>query len=129
MRMTGCATRCCACAVAGSKRSRGSARATLLRRGLSSHTAMLPEEVSDALDAHRVPLSAIADADVVVILGDSPVVERAPIVDLWVRQARRNGARVVQSVDEAGPGSILIWCGPDGEGGARVAELAQRVGA
>src|SRR4051812_31452268 len=105
------------------------ALAKLLRRGLSSHWAVLPEEVSDALDGVRVPLSAIADADVVAVLGDAPVVERAPIVDLWVRKARRNGARIVHSVDEAGPGSILIWCGPDGEGGARVAELAQRVGA
>src|SRR5213083_2899145 len=33
--------------------------AKLLRRGLQSHTAVLPEEVSDALDAFRVPLSAI----------------------------------------------------------------------
>src|SRR3954466_13400940 len=105
------------------------ALAKLLRGGLSSHTAVLPEEVSDALDAHRVPLSAIADAEVIVILGDSPVVERAPIVDLWVRQARRNGARIAHSEADAGPGSILIWCGPDGQGGARVAELAQRAGA
>jgi NADH-quinone oxidoreductase subunit G len=106
------------------------ALAKLLRRGLSSHTAVLPEAVSDALDGFRLPLSAIADAKVIAVLGDAPVVQRAPIVDLWVRQARRNGARIVTSVDEVGgEDSILIWCGPDGDGGARVAELAQRVGA
>jgi NADH-quinone oxidoreductase subunit G len=106
------------------------ALAKLLRRGLGSHTAVLPEEVSDALDGFRLPLSAIADANVIAVLGDAPVVERAPIVDLWVRQARRNGARIVHSVDDVnGADSILIWCGPDGGGGARVAALAQRVGA
>ncbi|MFL6019558.1 MAG: molybdopterin-dependent oxidoreductase [Gaiellaceae bacterium] len=101
----------------------------LLRRGLSSHTAVLPEEVSDALDAFRLPLSAIAEARTIAVLGDAPVVERAPIVDLWIKQARRNGARVVSTVDDAGADSILIWCGPEGGGGARVAALAQEVGA
>ena len=71
------------------------ALAKLLRRGLGAHAAVLPEEISDALDAFRVPLSAMRDADVIAVLGDAPVVERAPIVDLWVKQARRNGARVV----------------------------------
>jgi NADH-quinone oxidoreductase subunit G len=107
------------------------ALAKLLRRGLGSHTAVLPEEVSGALDGYRLPLSAIADADVIAVLGDAPVVERAPIVDLWIKRARRNGARVVGSIDDAAGAEkvILIWCGPDGGGGARVAELAQRLGA
>lgn len=102
------------------------ALAKLLRGGLNSHTAVLPEEVSDALDGFRVPLSAIGEADVIAVLGDAPVVERAPIVDLWIKQARRNGARVTNEAEGA---DILIWCGPDGEGGARVAALAQRAGA
>ena len=38
------------------------ALAKLLRRGLGSHQAMLPEPVLDALDAYRLPLSAIRDA-------------------------------------------------------------------
>ncbi|OLD97920.1 MAG: hypothetical protein AUG91_10335 [Actinobacteria bacterium 13_1_20CM_4_69_9] len=107
------------------------ALAKLLRRGLSSHTAMLPEEVSDALDSFRVPLSAIADADVIAVLGDAPIVERAPIVELWVKQAKRNGARVVTSLDEIGEASdpILIWCGPGGGGGARLAALAESASA
>jgi NADH dehydrogenase/NADH:ubiquinone oxidoreductase subunit G len=102
------------------------ALAKLLRRGLGAHAAMLPEEVSDALDGFRVPLSAIGKAQTIAVLGDAPIVERAPIVDLWIRQAKRNGARVV---DEAEGAEILIWCGPGGEGGARVAALAQSAGA
>jgi NADH-quinone oxidoreductase subunit G len=107
------------------------ALAKLLRRGLDSHTAVLPEEVSDALDAFRVPLSAIADAGVVAVIGDAPVVERAPIVDLWIKLAKRNGARLVTSIDDVTDGSdtILVWCGPGGDGGARAAALAQRIGA
>jgi len=109
------------------------ALAKLLRLGLGSHVAVLPEEVSPALDAHRLPLSAIPRADVIAVLGDVPVVERAPIVDLWLTQARRAGAHIVYDVgDQAVPNAarlILIWSGPGGGGGARVAALAQRLGA
>jgi NADH-quinone oxidoreductase subunit G len=104
----------------------------LLRRGLGSHQAMLPEEVSGAPDAYRLPLSAIRDADVVVVLGDVPVVERAPVVDLWVKAARRRGARVLHELDEEavrGAGrAVLIWSGPGGRGGAVVAQHAERLG-
>jgi NADH-quinone oxidoreductase subunit G len=109
------------------------ALAKLMRVGLDSHTAVLPEESSDALDALRVPLSAIAEADVVAVLGDAPVVERAPIVELWLKLARRNGARVLYQLDEdemrSAKRAILIWSGPLGQGGERVAALARRVGA
>jgi NADH-quinone oxidoreductase subunit G len=106
------------------------ALARLLRGGLGAHSAMLPEEVSDALDGFRLPLSAIGDAKTIVVLGDAPVVERAPIVELWIKQAGRNGARVVRSIDEIeGEGAVLIWCGPGGDGGARAAALAQQVDA
>jgi NADH-quinone oxidoreductase subunit G len=108
------------------------ALAKLLRVGLDSHQAMLPEEVSSALDAYRLPLSAIREADVVVVLGDVPVVERAPVVDLWIKAARRNGAKVV---DDAGDPAVaeaarvvLIWSGPGGRGGATVAKLAEKLG-
>ncbi len=104
----------------------------LLRRGLDSHQAMLTEEVSGALDAYRLPLSAIADANVVVVLGDVPVVERAPIVDLWVKAARRKGATILTDVDEdalrAAERVVLVWSGPGGHGGATVARLAERLG-
>src|SRR5438034_4310648 len=105
----------------------------LLRRGLGAHTAFFPEEMSDALDAFRVPLSAIRDADVVAVLGDAPVVEHAPVVELWIKEARRRGARVLYELDEeavrGAETAILVWCGPGGHGGATVAALAQRLGA
>jgi NADH-quinone oxidoreductase subunit G len=102
----------------------------LMREGLGSHQAMLPEEVSDALDAYRLPLSSIADAQVVAVLGDVPLTESAPIVELWVKQARRKGARVVTSEAEIGTADriVLIWSGPHGRGGATVAAIAERLG-
>jgi len=89
--------------------------------------------MSDALDAFRVPLSSIRDADIVAVLGDAPVVEHAPIVELWIKEARRRGARVLYELDEeavrGADRAILIWCGPGGHGGATVAALTQRLGA
>ena len=101
----------------------------LLRAGLGSHQAMLPEEVSGALDGYRLPLSAIRDADAVVVLGDVPVAERAPVVDLWIKSARRKGARILDSADEVGDAErgVLIWSGPGGRGGATVAKLAEKL--
>jgi len=119
----------------------------LLRQGLGAHTAMLPEETSPALDTFRLPLSAIRDAELVVVLGDQPVAERAPIVDLWIRAAKRNGAqvelageaheacrRLSASDDELGARlqaserAILIWSDDEGAGGAHVAALARELG-
>jgi NADH-quinone oxidoreductase subunit G len=104
--------------------------AKLVRLGTDSHEAVLPEEVSGALDAYRLPLSAIADAQVVVLLGDVPLAETAPIVDLWVRKARRNGARIVTAEQEIGDADrvVLIWSGPGGRAGVRVAQLAEKLG-
>jgi NADH-quinone oxidoreductase subunit G len=129
----------------------------LLRLGLGAHSAVLPEATSDALGAFRLPLSAIADAELVVVVGDDPVVERAPIVDLWIKQARRGGAEVVvcspTEPTRVVPGgaaafcrelgsvrsklgkklrgsdrAVLVWSGPGGGGGARIAELAHALG-
>jgi len=58
------------------------ALAKLVRNGLESHTAVLPEEIGGSLDAFRAPLSAIGGAELVVILGDDPVVERLVPGDL-----------------------------------------------
>jgi NADH-quinone oxidoreductase subunit G len=104
----------------------------LLRGGLESHQAMLPEEISGALDAYRLPLSAIRDADAVVVLGDVPVAERAPVVDLWIKAARRNGARILDDASDPALAEaervVLVWSGPGGRGGATVAKLAEKLG-
>jgi len=119
----------------------------LLRGGLGAHAAVLPEETSPALDAFRAPLSAIRDADLVVVLGDEPVAERAPIVELWLKAARRRGAQVERAGDPlrscrrlAGARSalgrrlreserpILIWSDEEGAGGAHLAALARELG-
>jgi NADH-quinone oxidoreductase subunit G len=106
------------------------ALAKLLRVGLDSHQAMLPEEISGGLDAYRLPLSAIRDANAVVVLGDVPVVERAPVVDLWIKAARRRGARILDNVEDVGGAErvVLVWSGPGGRGGATVAQLAEKLG-
>ncbi len=106
------------------------ALAKLVRQGTGSHEAMLPEEITSALDAYRLPLSAIGEAKVVAVLGDVPLAESAPIVDLWVRKARRNGATLATNADDVSGGekTVLIWSGPGGRGGATVAQLAEKLG-
>jgi NADH-quinone oxidoreductase subunit G len=129
----------------------------LMRRGLGAHSAVLHESTSAALDAFRAPLSTIGDAEIVVVVGDEAVVDRAPAVELWLKQARRNGAEVVTIGAEgsipAAPGgaaealrelvasrsalgkrlrdsarAVLVWSGPGGGGGARLAEAAHALG-
>jgi NADH-quinone oxidoreductase subunit G len=112
----------------------------LLRQGLGAHSAVLAEATSSALDAFRAPLSSIADAELVVVVGEEEVADRAPIVELWIKQARRNGARVekvalsndlpseLEDAVTASERAVLIWSGRGGGGGARLAELAHRLG-
>ena len=131
--------------------------ATLMRNGVGAHSAVLPESTSTALDAFRAPLSTIGDAELVVVVGDDEVVDRAPAVDLWIRKARRAGAEIVtigaRGGTQAAPGiaadalgelvssesdlgkrlreterAVLIWSGAGGGGGARLAEAAQAFG-
>jgi NADH-quinone oxidoreductase subunit G len=71
------------------------ALARLVRQGLGSDLALLPDELDPGLDAFRAPLAALRDMDFVAVFGDEPVVERAPLVDLWLRDARRRGVEVV----------------------------------
>ena len=81
----------------------------LLRAGLGAHGAVLPEDVPDGLDAYRAPLSAIRDAKTVVVLCGEPVVERAPVVELWIKAARRNGAQVTTELPtEPVAGAVVI---------------------
>jgi NADH-quinone oxidoreductase subunit G len=111
----------------------------LLRQGAGAHSAVLADATSFALDAFRAPLSAIGSAELVVVIGDDAVADRAPIVDLWIRQARRNGARVELVAQSELPSELtdalssseraaLVWSGPGGGGGARLAELAHSLG-
>ncbi len=133
------------------------ALARLLRGGVGAHSAVLPESTSRTLEAFRLPLSAIAQAELVVVVGDDAVADRAPVVDLWLKLARRNGADIVTlgpaGTEHTAPGgasdalhdltepgsalgkrlraserSVLIWSGPGGGGGARVAETAHALG-
>jgi NADH-quinone oxidoreductase subunit G len=133
------------------------ALAKLLRQGVGAHSAVLSEETTNALDAFRLPLSSIRDAELIVVIGDEPVAERAPIVELWLRAARRQGAEIVTigatGSEQRAPGSavetcrelgrrgsklgrrlreseraILIWSGAGGGGGADLARLAGELG-
>jgi NADH-quinone oxidoreductase subunit G len=69
--------------------------ARLVREGLGGGSALLPDTFHPALDRFRTPISAIRDANVCLVFGDEPVVERAPVLDLWLRAARRGGADVI----------------------------------
>jgi NADH-quinone oxidoreductase subunit G len=129
----------------------------LMREGLGAHTAVLPEQTSSALDRFRAPLSTIGNAQLIVVVGDEPVAERAPIVDLWIRSARRKGAEVVtigvsgsvqapagnaaaacrrlaSSRSQLGKRlrtterAVVIWSGPGGCGGDHIARLADAAG-
>jgi len=101
----------------------------IVREGLGSGSALLPDDWDRGLAAFRAPLSAIRDAEVCLVLGDDPVVERAPIVDLWLRAARRAGARVL-TVSPVGdvqvaPGSAPQVCAALREGTKAPKELRE----
>jgi NADH dehydrogenase/NADH:ubiquinone oxidoreductase subunit G len=66
----------------------------LLRQGLGAHGAVLPENVPDRLDHFRAPLSNIRSAKTIAVLCGTPVVELAPVVELWLKSARRAGAQI-----------------------------------
>jgi NADH-quinone oxidoreductase subunit G len=110
------------------------ALARIVREALGSDTALLPDDWEGGLAAFRAPLSAIQDADVCLVLGDDPVIERAPVVDLWLRAARRRGAEVI-TLNPAGdvqiaPGSAPQVCAvlrSDAEITAELKETADRV--
>jgi NADH-quinone oxidoreductase subunit G len=70
------------------------ALARLLRQGLGANAAVMPEGVPDSIDPYRAPLSALRNARTVAVICDEPVVERAPVVDLWLKAARRAGATI-----------------------------------
>jgi NADH-quinone oxidoreductase subunit G len=79
--------------------------ARLVKEGLGGGSALLPDTFHPALDRFRAPISAIRDADVCLVFGDEPVVERAPVLDLWLRAARRGGAEVI-TLNPAGSAAL-----------------------
>jgi NADH dehydrogenase/NADH:ubiquinone oxidoreductase subunit G len=81
--------------------------AKLLRQGLGANGAVLPEEIPDGIDGYRAPLSALRTAKTIAVLCDEPVVERAPVVDLWLKAAKRAGAKIVYSRPD-GPVDALV---------------------
>ena len=105
------------------------ALARIVREGLGSDTALLPDDWDDGLATFRAPLSAIRDAELCLVLGDDPVVERAPIVDLWLRAARRGGGEVITVNPagdvQAGPGSAAQVCAALREGSKAPKELRE----
>ena len=84
-------------ALSGSRddRARLRARRGCCARGLGAHSAVLAESTSAALDAFRRRSRRSATPSSSSIVGDDAVVDRAPIVDLWLKQARRDGAEIV----------------------------------
>ncbi len=115
------------------------ALSTLVRRGAGSDGVILPEQPVVALDAYRLPLSALAAAEEVVVFEETPVHDRAPIVELWLKQARRDGARITRigpSGDiQRAPGEAALACREladpkselGGSLGARLREAARAV--
>jgi len=133
------------------------ALAKIVRQGAGSDRVVLPEQASDALDPFRVPISALAEAEEIVVFEDCPVLDRAPLIELWLKQARRGGARltrigpsgdvqrahgeaavVCRELAEKGSALgkrlrgaervILLWSGAGGAGGAHLAALAHALG-
>ena len=88
------------------------ALAKLMRQGLSADSAVLPEVVPDALDSYRAPLSALRDAKTIAVLCDEPVVERAPVVELWLKAARRKGATITYGAPDE-PVDALVTDQPE----------------
>ena len=131
--------------------------AKVVRQGAGSDKVVLPEQSLDVLDPFRVPISALAEAEEIVIFEECPVLDRAPLLELWLKQARRAGARVTRigpsgdvprapgeaalaCRELAAKGSelgqrlraagrvVLLWSGRGSAGGAHLAALAHALG-
>jgi NADH-quinone oxidoreductase subunit G len=101
-------------AFAGSETVEQASALARIAEAVGGGGALLPDDLDHELDAFRAPLSTIRDAEVCLVVGDDPVLERAPIVDLWLRAARQSGAEVV-TVNPSGtvqvePGSAATVC-------------------
>ncbi len=81
--------------------------AKLLRCGLGAHNAVLPEPVPDEFDGTNAPLSTLRDTASIAVVCDTPVIERAPVVDLWLKAAARNGASITYGRPDAAVDAIV----------------------
>jgi NADH dehydrogenase/NADH:ubiquinone oxidoreductase subunit G len=81
--------------------------AKLLRQGLGAHDAVLPEDVPEGLAASSTPLSGLRDAQSIAVACDTPVVERAPAVDLWLKAAARRGAAITYGRPEGDVDAVV----------------------
>jgi anaerobic selenocysteine-containing dehydrogenase len=80
---------------------------SLVARELGGRTASSPTAAAGAwerLDPYAARLVDLEDADLVVVIGDAEPSDRAGIVDLRIRQARRNGAHLAV----VGPGGTSL---------------------
>jgi len=80
------------------------ALAKLLRQGLGANGAVLAEDIPAASGA---PLSALRSAKTIAVCCDEPVVERAPVVELWLKAARRAGATITYGAPD-GPVDAVV---------------------
>src|SRR6266516_1401593 len=102
------------------------ALAKLVRVGLGAHAAMLPEEIGDELDAFRVPLSAIRDAELIVVIGPAGDVQVAP--GTTARACRNLKRGELGDRLRASERAIVIWSGGGAGGGSHLAALAANLG-
>ena len=98
-------------ALSGARDRRAGLRARqAAARGARRHTAPCCPRRSptgSTRSARRSP--RLRDASTIVVLCDEPVVERAPVVDLWIKAARRNGATILTELpDEPADRRVLV---------------------
>ena len=98
------------------------ALAKLVRQGPGSHEAMLPEEVTSALDAYRLPLvrdRATRRSSPCSATCRSPRARRSSTSGCARRAATaRRSSTIADDVAERRDASCSIWSGPGGRGGA-----------
>ena len=136
-RPSGCCARRTAASSSRSPAPRRSSRRTrsakLVRVGPESHEAVLPEEVSGALDAYRLPLSSIARrrgrrrARRRAARGARA--DRRPLGQVGAPQRRpRSSPSRATRQSASAERVVLIWSGPGGRGGATSRKLAEKLG-
>jgi NADH-quinone oxidoreductase subunit G len=81
--------------------------ARLLTEALGDGTSVCGPEGGpwwSELEPYAASIADLADASTIVVAGDADLGHRAPVLELWIRKAVRNGARVVT----VGPGATRL---------------------